>query len=603
MRTILAQLKQYKKDSVLTPLFTAMEVIMEVMLPFITALIIDEGIQEGNMRKVYTYGGIMIVMALISLISGAMAGKYAASASSGLACNLRKGIYDKVQAFSFSNIDKFSTAGLVTRMTTDVTNIQNAYQMCIRVAVRAPLMLVCSMAMSFMISPQISMFFLGAILFLACILGVIMMAARKIFDVVFTKYDDLNAGVQENVSGIRVVKAYVREDYENQKFTRAAENLCRLFVKAEGTLAFNNPAMMLVVYGCILAVSWFGARFIVIGTMSSGELTSLFSYIMSSMMSLMMLSMIFVMITMSAASIRRIEEIFKEEPGIRSPELPAMDVADGSVDFNSVCFSYGMGKEDAGGMDKGRDKGRARQALSDIELHIRSGETIGIIGGTGSGKSSLVNLISRLYDVDSGSVYVGGRDVREYDLETLRDSVAVVLQKNVLFSGTILENLRWGNQDATEEECRAACRAACADEFIERFPDGYHTLLERGGTNVSGGQKQRLCIARALLKNPRILILDDSTSAVDTATDARIREAFAAAIPGITKIIIAQRISSVQHADHILVMEDGRINGYGTHDQLVRSNEIYREIYESQSRGGGDFDQVRTQNSGKESVA
>lgn len=555
------------------------------------------------MRKVYTYGGIMIVMALISLISGAMAGKYAASASSGLACNLRKGIYDKVQAFSFSKIDKFSTAGLVTRMTTDVTNIQNAYQMCIRVAVRAPLMLVCSMAMSFMISPQISMFFLGAILFLACILGVIMMAARKIFDVVFTKYDDLNAGVQENVSGIRVVKAYVREDYENQKFTRAAENLCRLFVKAEGTLAFNNPAMMLVVYGCILAVSWFGARFIVIGTMSSGELTSLFSYIMSSMMSLMMLSMIFVMITMSAASIRRIEEIFKEEPGIRSPELPAMDVADGSVDFNSVCFSYGMGKEDAGGMDKGRDKGRARQALSDIELHIRSGETIGIIGGTGSGKSSLVNLISRLYDVDSGSVYVGGRDVREYDLETLRDSVAVVLQKNVLFSGTILENLRWGNQDATEEECRAACRAVCADEFIERFPDGYHTLLERGGANASGGQKQRLCIARALLKNPRILILDDSTSAVDTATDARIREAFAAAIPGITKIIIAQRISSVQHADHILVMEDGRINGYGTHDQLVRSNEIYREIYESQSRGGGDFDQVRTQNSGKESVA
>ena len=555
------------------------------------------------MRKVYTYGGIMIVMALISLISGAMAGKYAASASSGLACNLRKGIYDKVQDFSFSNIDKFSTAGLVTRMTTDVTNIQNAYQMCIRVAVRAPLMLVCSMVMSFMISPRLSMIFLGAILFLACILGSIMMAARKTFNVVFTKYDDLNAGVQENVSGIRVVKAYVREDYENQKFTRAAENLCRLFVKAEGTLAFNNPAMMLVVYGCILAVSWFGARFIVIGTMSSGELTSLFSYIMSSMMSLMMLSMIFVMITMSAASIRRIEEIFKEEPGIRSPELPAMDVADGSVDFNSVCFSYGMGKEDAGGMDKGRDKGRARQALSDIELHIRSGETIGIIGGTGSGKSSLVNLISRLYDVDSGSVYVGGRDVREYDLETLRDSVAVVLQKNVLFSGTILENLRWGNQDATEEECRAACRAACADEFIERFPDGYHTLLERGGANVSGGQKQRLCIARALLKNPRILILDDSTSAVDTATDARIREAFAAAIPGITKIIIAQRISSVQHADHILVMEDGRINGYGTHDQLVRSNEIYREIYESQSRGGGDFDQVRTQNSGKESVA
>ena len=416
MRTILAQLKQYKKDSILTPLFTALEVIMEVMLPFITALIIDEGIQEGNMRKVYTYGGVMIVMAFISLISGAMAGKYAASASSGLACNLRKGIYDKVQDFSFSNIDKFSTAGLVTRMTTDVTNIQNAYQMCIRVAVRAPLMLVCSMVMSFMISPRLSMIFLGAILFLACILGIIMMAARKIFNVVFTKYDDLNAGGQENVSGIRVVKAYVREDYENQKFTRAAENLCRLFVKAEGTLAFNNPAMMLVVYGCILAVSWFGARFIVIGTMSSGELTSLFSYIMSIMMSLMMLSMIFVMIAMSAASIRRIEEVFKEEPDIRNPERPVMDVADGSVDFNCVCFSYGKGKEDAGGTDKGMDKGRGGQALSDIELHIRSGETVGIIGGTGSGKSSLVNLISRLYDADSGSVCVGGRDVREYEV-------------------------------------------------------------------------------------------------------------------------------------------------------------------------------------------
>lgn len=612
MRTILAQLKQYKKDSILTPLFTALEVIMEVMLPFITALIIDEGIQEGNMKKVYTYGGIMIVMAFISLISGAMAGKYAASASSGLACNLRKGIYDKVQTFSFANIDKFSTAGLVTRMTTDVTNIQNAYQMVIRVAVRAPLMLVCSMAMSFMISPRLSMIFLGAILFLACILGVIMMAARKIFDVVFTKYDDLNAGVQENVSGIRVVKAYVREDYENRKFTGAAEHLCSLFVKAEGTLAFNNPAMMLVVYACILAVSWFGAQFIVSGTMSSGELTSLFSYIMSIMMSLMMLSMIFVMITMSAASIRRIEEVFKEEPGIRNPERPVMDVTGGSVDFNNVCFSYGKGStevectdKDGSGKDRDTwgDKGSGRQALSNIDLHIRSGETVGVIGGTGSGKSSLVNLISRLYDVDSGSVCVGGRDVREYDLDALRDSVAVVLQKNVLFSGTILENLRWGNPDATEEECRAACRAACADEFIECLPDGYGTFLERGGTNVSGGQKQRLCIARALLKKPRILILDDSTSAVDTATDARIRDAFAAAIPGTTKIIIAQRISSVQHADHILVMEDGRINGYGTHDQLVRSNEIYREIYESQSRGGGDFDQARTEKAGRESVA
>lgn len=586
MRTILGQLKQYKKDSILTPVFTAVEVIMEVSLPFIISLIIDKGMQEGNMKKVYTYGGIMVVMALVSLLSGAMAGKYAASASSGLASNLRKSIYDKVQTFSFANIDKFSTAGLVTRMTTDVTNIQNAYQMCIRIAVRSPLMLVCSMAMSFMINARLSMIFLIAIMFLACVLGSVMLAARKIFDVVFKRYDDLNASVQENVSGIRVVKAYVREDYENRKFSKAAENLYRLFVKAESTLAFNNPAMMIVVYGCILSVSWFAAHYIAAGTMSTGELTSLFSYIMSIMMSLMMLSMVFVMITMSSASIKRIEEVLKEEPSISNPESPVMEVADGSIDFNNVSFSYG--------------KGSGKQALSDISLHIRPGETVGIIGGTGSGKSSLVNLISRLYDVDSGSVCVGGQDVRGYDLDVLRNEVAVVLQKNVLFSGAILDNLRWGNAGATEEQCRKACQAACADDFIEQLPNGYNTFIERGGTNVSGGQKQRLCIARALLKAPRILILDDSTSAVDTATDARIQAAFETSIPGTTKIIIAQRISSVQHADHILVMEDGRINGYGTHEELLENNDIYREIYESQSKGGGDFDQPQT---GKESVA
>ena len=586
MKTIFGQLKQYRRDSILAPLFTALEVIMEVLLPFITAKIIDEGIQEGSMGKVYMYGGVMAVMALISLMSGALAGRYAASASAGLACNLRKSIYDKVQTFSFANIDKFSTAGLVIRMTTDVTNIQNAYQMCIRIAVRSPLMLVCSMVMSFMINARLSLVFLAAIVFLGCVLGCIMMAARKIFDAVFKRYDDLNAGVQENVSGIRVVKAYVREEYEKQKFTERAEGLYRLFVKAEGLLAFNNPAMMLVVYGCILSISWFAAHFIAGGAMSTGELTSLFSYIMSIMMSLMMLSMIFVMITMSAASVKRIQEVLTEEPGITNPENPVTQVKDGSIDFDNVSFSY--------------RRGSGRQALADISLHIESGETLGIIGGTGSGKSSLVNLISRLYDVDSGSVCVGGQDVRGFDLEALRDAVAVVLQKNVLFSGTILENLRWGDAGASEEECRRACRAACADEFIERLPEGYDTYLERGGANVSGGQKQRLCIARALLKQPKILILDDSTSAVDTATDARIREALAEAIPGTTKIIIAQRISSVEQADHILVMEDGRINGFGTHKELLETNDIYREIYEAQSGGGGDFDQPRT---GKESAA
>ena len=506
-----------------------------------------------------------------------MAGKYAAAASSGLACNLRESIYNLIQTFSFSNIDRFSTAGLVTRMTTDVTNIQNAFQMVIRIAVRAPLTLICSMAMCFWINVRLSLIFAGAILFLAAVLGIIMKKTMKIFDEAFKTYDGLNASVQENVSAIRVVKAYVREEYENKKFGKAADQLYRMFVKAEGLLAFNNPAMMLVVYGCILAVAWLGAHYIVIGTMSTGELTSLFSYILSIMMSLMMLSMVFVMITMSSASVRRVSQVLTETPDLQNPESPVTEVPDGSIDFNQVNFSY--------------RRNSGKKALADIDLHIRSGETIGIIGGTGAGKSSLVNLISRLYDVESGSVCVGGRDVREYDMEALRNQVSVVLQKNVLFSGTILENLRWGNEKATRKECEEACRAACADEFIEQLPEKYDTYIERGGTNVSGGQKQRLCIARALLKQPKVLILDDSTSAVDTATDARIRQAFSETIPGTTKLIISQRVSSVQEADRILVLEDGRVSGFDTHKNLLESNAVYREIYESQSKGGGDFDQ------------
>lgn len=578
MKAILRQLKQYKKAAVLTPVFTALEVVMEVLLPFITSVIIDQGLMGNNMPAVFRYGGMMVVMAVCSLIFGALAGKYAASASAGLACNLREGMYEKIQTFSFSNIDKFSTAGLVTRMTTDVTNVQNAFQMVIRIAVRAPLMLVFSMVMSFMISARLSLVFLAAIVFLAAVLGVLIRRTTKIFDVVFQKYDDLNAGVQENISAIRVVKAYVREDYEKQKFARAADRLYRLFVKAESLTAVNNPAMMLVVYACITAVSWFGAKFIVSGTMSTGDITSLFSYIMSVMMSLMMLSMIFVMLTMSSASIQRISQVLREEPELSNPAEVVKELRDGSIDFDHVSFAY--------------KKGSGEETLCDINFHIHSGETVGVIGGTGCGKSSLVNLISRLYDATSGTVLVGGRDVKEYDMEALRNQVAVVLQKNVLFSGTVLENLRWGKEDATEEECMEACRAACADEFVEKMPEGCRTYLERGGTNVSGGQKQRLCIARALLKHPRILILDDSTSAVDTATDAKIREAFRKKIPGTTKIIIAQRISSVQDADRILVLENGRVNGFDTHERLLESNDIYREIYESQSQGGGDFDQA-----------
>ena len=578
LKTLLKQVKQYKKPSLLTPLFAALEVVMEVLIPFITAAIIDQGITAGNMRIIGLYGFIMLVTAMFSLLFGVLAGKYAADASAGFACNLRAAMYENIQTFSFSNIDRFSTAGLVTRMTTDVTNVQNAYQMLLRIAVRAPFTLVCSIIMCFLINARLSGIFVIAIVVLSVFLIVVVKTTMKIFDQVFKKYDALNASVQENVSAIRVVKAFVREDYENEKFTKAAWNVYKLFVKAEGILAYNGPVMMLVVYFCIISLSWFGARFITAGNLTTGELTSMFSYIMAILMSLMMLSMIFVMTTLSIASGRRIAEVLNEKADIVNPENPVKTVSDGSIDFNHVEFTYHSDAE--------------KDTLRDIDLHIRSGETIGIIGGTGCGKSSLVNLISRLYDATRGTVCVGGKDVREYDLEELRSQVSVVLQKNVLFSGTILDNLRWGNEQATEEECMEACRQACADEFIEKFPNQYHTYIEQGGTNVSGGQKQRLCIARALLKKPKILILDDSTSAVDTATDAKIRSAFRQMIPDTTKLIIAQRISSVQDADRILVLDDGKVNGFDTHEKLLKNNEIYQEIYHTQIRGGGDFDQA-----------
>ena len=577
MKTVLRQLGRYKRDTFLCMGSATLEVVMEILLPFITSIIIDRGLEQANLSVVYRFGALMVVMAFFSLFFGAAAGKFAASASSGLAANLREAIYNNIQTFSFSNIDKFSVPGLVTRMTTDITNVQNAFMMIIRIAIRAPLMFIFSYIMCLIISPKLSLTFLLAVVFLVVVLGCIMVVTMKIFNQVFRKYDDLNASVQENISAIRVVKAFVREDYENKKFSKASANLYRMFVKAEGLLAFNNPAMVLSVYFCIIMISWLGSHYIVSGSMSSGDLTSLFSYVMSLLMSLMMLSMVVVMISMSMASIRRISEVLEEVPDLHNPQDPAMEVADGSIDFDHVSFSY--------------KHGSGKNALTDIDLHIKAGETIGVIGGTGSGKSSLVNLICRLYDVDEGSVKVGGLDVRQYDMEALRNQVSVVLQKNTLFSGTILDNLRWGNPDATEEECVAACQAACADEFIDRFPEGYHTRIERGGSNVSGGQKQRLCIARALLKKPKVLILDDSTSAVDTATDAKIRAAFAQRIPGTTKIIIAQRVSSVEHADRILVLDNGRIDGFDTHANLLENNAIYREIYESQVQGGGDFDQ------------
>ena len=577
IRTLLRQVKQYKKDSLLTPMFMVFEVVMELLIPVVTASIVDDGIGAGNMSHIYLYGALMLVMAMCSLFFGMMGGKYAASASSGFACNVREAMFEKIQRFSFSNIDKFSTAGLVTRLTTDVTNIQNAYQMILRMCIRSPLMLLFAVIMCLYLNVRLSVIFLVAIAFMGICLFTIIVVTMKVFDETFKKYDDLNASVQENISAIRVVKAFVREQKESEKFTEASGNLYRMFVKAESNLALNGPVMMISVYGCILALSWFGAHFIVEGTFTTGELTAMFSYVLNIMMSLMMLSMIFVMLTLSAASARRINEVLSETPDLQDPQDPIYAIPDGSIDFNHVSFSY-------------QHTGTGKATLSDIDVHIRSGETIGVVGGTGSGKSSFVSLISRLYDVTEGSVCVGGHDVRAYDMEMLRNQVAVVLQKNELFSGTILDNLRWGNEEATEEACIEACKQACADEFIEQLPNGYHTFIERGGANVSGGQKQRLCIARALLKKPKILILDDSTSAVDTATDARIRQAFAANIANTTKLIIAQRISSVQEADRILVLEDGHVDAFDTHENLLRYNAIYQEMYDSQVKGGGDFD-------------
>ena len=579
IKTLSVYIGQYKKDSVKAPFYIIFEVLMEILIPFVTASIIDKGIQAGNMKNVYIYGGVMIVLAFVSLFCGVQAGKYAASASTGFACNLREGIYTNIQNFAFSNIDKYSTAGLITRMTTDVTNVQNAYQMLLRIAVRAPLMMICSMVMCFIINPTMSTIFLVALILLGFVLFFIIYKVTPIFTEGFAKYDNLNASVQENISGIRVVKAFVREDYENDKFKRAATGLYNTFVKAESWLAFNNPVMMFVIYASIIALSWFAAHFIADGTMTTGNLTSMFSYVISMMMALMMLSMVFVMVSMSVASARRIAEVLNEKADITNPKAPVMEVPDGRIDFNHVDFVYKKDSE--------------TDTLHDIDINIQSGETIGIIGGTGCGKSSFVNLISRLYDVKDGSVCVGGVDVREYDIETLRDEVSVVLQKNVLFSGTILDNLRWGDDNATKEECIEACKQACADEFIERMPNKYDTWIEQGGTNVSGGQRQRLCIARALLKHPKVLILDDSTSAVDTATDAKIKQAFATKIPGTTKLIVSQRISSIQDADRILVLDNGEISGFDTHEKLIENNKVYREIYEVQTQGGGDFDEQK----------
>lgn len=580
IKTLAAHIKEYKKASIATPFFMILEVIMETLIPFLMATLVDDGINKGNLNHVYRIVALMLVFAVIGLFAGLMGGKYGAKASAGFAKNLRADMYKNIQTFAFSNIDKFSTAGLVTRLTTDVTNVQNAYQMLLRMCMRAPVTIICAMAMSFYYNTKIASIYLIVVILLGGVLAIIISRAGRYFKAAFPKYDELNASVQENVSAIRVVKAYVREDHEKKKFKKASHNIYNLFVKAENVIVFNSPAMQFAVYGCILLISWLGAHMIVGSgetVLTRGDLTSLMAYCMNILMNLMMLSMVFVMVSMSSASAGRIAEVLNEKADIVNPEKPVYEVSDGSIVFDNVDFSY--------------KKTGGEYVLSDINLDIKPGETIGIIGGTGSAKSSLVNLISRLYDVTDGSVKVGGRDVREYDIETLRNEVSVVLQKNVLFSGTILDNLRWGDKNATEEECKRACRLACADEFIDRFPDGYNTYIEQGGSNVSGGQKQRLCIARALLKKPKIIIFDDSTSAVDTATDARIRKALATEIPDTTKLIIAQRISSVQNADRIIVMDEGRINGVGTHDELLASNAIYREVYESQTGGGGDFDE------------
>ena len=576
IKKLVSHLGEYKAASIKTPLFAALEAIMDVLLPTIMAFIIDQGIEKGDMNSIIRYGLLTFLVAAIALVLGVLAGKYAAEASTGFAGNLRDAMYENIQHYSFSNIDKFSTAGLVTRMTTDVTNVQNAFQMILRMCVRAPVHLVFAMFMAVVIGGPLSLVFVVAVAFLVAVLAAIMIPTFHIFDRVFKNYDNLNASVQENVSAIRVVKSFVREGFENEKYTAACESLYKQFVNAESRLSFNNPAMLVAVYGCNIALSWFGAKYVLHGAITTGQLNALFGYIMNILMALMMLSMAFVMIAMSAASAKRIVEVLDEHTDLPPAKQPVQQVADGSIQFDHVTFKY--------------KHGSGQPVLNDISFTIRPGETLGIIGGTGSAKSSLVQLIPRLYDAESGTVRVGGVDVRDYNLDVLRREVSMVLQKNVLFSGTILDNLRWGDANATEEECIRMAKLACADEFIQRFPDKYNTWIEQGGSNVSGGQKQRLTIARALLRKPKVLILDDSTSAVDTATDAKIRKAFREEIPGTTKIIIAQRISSVQDADRILVLENGQINGLGTHAELLATNAIYQEVYNSQTQGGGDFD-------------
>lgn len=577
LKTLGAQIKEYKWASIATPVFMLLEVAVDTIIPLLMASIIDNGVNKGDTRHIYIMGVLMIVAALFGLLTGCLGAKYGAKAAMGFGKNLRAAMFRNIQTFSFANIDRFSSASLVTRMTTDVTNIQNAYMMLLRMAMRAPASIICAMAMSFFISPRLATIYLIAVIVLGALLLFISKAAMKYFDRAFKRYDDLNESVQENVSAIRVVKAYVREDYEKKRFSKAAENIYDVFVKAESLVVYNSPLMQFTVYACILLISWLGAHMVVSSTLTTGDLMALLTYCMNILMNLMMLSMVFVMISLSLASARRISEVLNEQSTLHNPKEPLYDVPDGSISFKHVTFRYSDTAE--------------TPVLSDINLDIKSGETIGIIGGTGSSKSSLVNLISRLYDTDTGSVIVGGHDVREYDMDTLRNKVAVVLQQNVLFSGTILENLRWGDKNATTDECMNACKMACADDFIDSFPDKYNTYIEQGGTNVSGGQKQRLCIARALLKKPRILILDDSTSAVDTATDSKIRAALAKTIPGTTKLIIAQRISSVMDADRIIVMNDGKVDGFDTHENLLKNNEIYRDVYDSQTNGGGDFDE------------
>ncbi len=576
IKKLVSHLGEYKRSAILTPVFAALEAVMDILLPTIMAFIIDLGIEKGDMNAILKYGLLTFVVAVIALLLGVLAGKYAAEASTGFAGNLRDAMYENIQHYSFSNIDKFSTAGLVTRMTTDVTNVQNAFQMIERMCVRAPVHLVFALFMAFMIGGPLALIFVIAVAFLVAVLAGIMVPTFKIFDRVFRNYDNLNASVQENVSAIRVIKSFVREGFENEKYTKACEGLYKQFVNAESRLSFNNPAMLVAVYGCNIALSWFGAKYILRGALTTGQLNALFGYIMNILMALMMLSMAFVMISMSAASAKRIVEVLDETTDLPAPKAPVQEVKDGSIRFDHVTFKY--------------KHGSGQPVLNDITFDIKPGETLGIIGGTGSAKSSLVQLIPRLYDAESGTVSVGGVDVRDYNLNVLRREVSMVLQKNVLFSGTILDNLRWGDENATREECMRVAKLACADVLIERFPEKYDTWIEQGGSNVSGGQKQRLTIARALLRKPKVLILDDSTSAVDTATDAKIRKAFREEIPGTTKIIIAQRISSVQDADRILVLDNGQINGLGTHEELLKTNKIYQEVYNSQTQGGGDFD-------------